>query len=42
MESADFLIVGAGIVGLAVANEIRQRHPKATIVVLEKGFSNEY
>lgn len=36
MESTDFLIVGAGIVGLAVAHELCQRHPKATIVVLEK------
>jgi L-2-hydroxyglutarate oxidase len=36
MESSDFLIVGAGIVGLAVANELRQRHPNASIIVLEK------
>jgi L-2-hydroxyglutarate oxidase len=36
MEPTDFLIVGAGIVGLAVSNELRQRHPKANIVVLEK------
>ena len=35
-ESADFLIVGAGIVGLAVANELRHRHPRASIVILEK------
>jgi L-2-hydroxyglutarate oxidase len=42
MESTDFLIVGAGIVGLAVANEIRQRHPKASIVVLEKESDDEY
>lgn len=36
MESADFLIVGAGIVGLAVAQELGQRHPSASILVLEK------
>lgn len=35
-QSCDFLIVGAGIVGLAVAHELRQRHPKAAIVILEK------
>ncbi|MBL8024260.1 MAG: L-2-hydroxyglutarate oxidase [Elusimicrobia bacterium] len=36
MEYSDFLIVGAGIIGLAVAREIRQRHPNARIIVLEK------
>lgn len=35
-ESADFLIVGAGVVGLAVAKELRHRHPKSSIVILEK------
>ena len=36
METADFLIVGAGIVGLSVAQELRRRHPTARIVILEK------
>lgn len=33
---SDFLIVGAGIVGLTVAHELRRRHPGASIVILEK------
>lgn len=32
----DFVIIGAGIVGLTVASEIVKRHPKATVAVLEK------
>jgi len=32
----DFGIVGAGIVGLAMANRIRQVHPNATIAVFDK------
>ena len=32
----DLLIVGAGIVGLAVAREVKARHPDATVVILEK------
>lgn len=32
----DFGIIGAGIVGLAIANEIRQNHPNATIAVFDK------
>lgn len=35
-RSFDFIIVGAGIVGLTVAAEIAKRHPKATLAVLEK------
>lgn len=33
---ADFVVIGAGIVGLAVARELKRREPKAKIVVLEK------
>ncbi|MEM6792118.1 MAG: FAD-dependent oxidoreductase [Myxococcota bacterium] len=35
-ETADFLVVGGGVVGLTIALELRSRHPKATILVLEK------
>lgn len=32
----DFVIVGAGIVGLTVAQELLKRHPKSTILITEK------
>ena len=32
----DFLIVGAGIIGLTVANEVSLRHPQARIAVMDK------
>jgi L-2-hydroxyglutarate oxidase LhgO len=32
----DYLIVGAGIVGLSIAFELKKRHPAASIVILEK------
>jgi len=32
----DFGVIGAGIVGLAIANRIRQIHPNATIAVFDK------
>lgn len=32
----DFVIIGAGIVGLTVASEIVKRNPKATVAILEK------
>ena len=35
-RTCDFLIVGAGIVGLTVAFELKRRHPKATITIIEK------
>lgn len=34
--SADYLIVGGGIVGLTVALELRKRYPASSIVLLEK------
>lgn len=34
--TCDYLVVGAGIVGLTVARELRKRHPQASIVILEK------
>jgi len=33
---ADYLIIGAGIIGLAIARELRSRYPKAEIIVIEK------
>lgn len=32
----DFLILGGGITGLCVSNQLRQRYPKAQILVVEK------
>ncbi len=32
----DFIVVGAGIVGLTVATELNKRHPTARIAILEK------
>lgn len=35
-QYCDFVVVGAGIVGLTVAYRLRQRHPSARIAVVEK------
>jgi L-2-hydroxyglutarate oxidase LhgO len=35
-KSTDFLIVGAGVVGLSLALQLRDRYPKAGITVVEK------
>jgi (S)-2-hydroxyglutarate dehydrogenase len=36
LHSVDFVVVGAGIIGIAVACELRRRHPLAAVTVLEK------
>ncbi len=33
---SDYLVIGAGIIGLAIARELRARHPASSIVILEK------
>ena len=35
-EKCDFLIIGGGVVGLAIARELNSRSPNARIVVIEK------
>ncbi len=35
-ESADYLIIGAGIIGLAIARELKMRFPSAEILVIDK------
>lgn len=35
-RTTDFLVIGGGVVGLTLALELRQRHPTASIDVLEK------
>lgn len=36
MKNCDYLIIGAGIVGLSIARELKLRHPGAQIIVIEK------
>jgi (S)-2-hydroxyglutarate dehydrogenase len=35
-QRADFLILGAGVVGLAIATELKRRRPSSEIVIVEK------
>jgi L-2-hydroxyglutarate oxidase LhgO len=35
-ERSDYLIIGAGIIGLAIARELKYRWPEAEIVIIEK------
>ena len=34
----DFLIIGSGIVGLSCSLELRNKYPKANILVIERGY----
>ncbi|WP_456391454.1 L-2-hydroxyglutarate oxidase [Nitratifractor sp.] len=36
MERVDFLVVGGGIIGVAIARELRRRYPETLILLLEK------
>lgn len=35
MIQSDYLIIGAGIIGLAVARELNAKHPDSQIVIVE-------
>lgn len=37
-NTPDFVVVGAGIVGLSCALSLKEKHPKARVVVLERGL----
>jgi glycine/D-amino acid oxidase-like deaminating enzyme len=37
-DGIDFTIIGAGIVGMSTALHLRKGHPKAKIVILERGY----
>jgi len=39
VQNTDFVIIGAGIVGLTVALELRKRHKTASIIIVEKESS---
>ena len=36
MNTADFLVIGGGVVGISIARELKQRHPDARVALLEK------
>lgn len=36
VTQADFAVVGAGVIGVTIAAELRRRHPRAAVVLLEK------
>ena len=38
-QKTDFLVIGAGVIGISIAREIRRCHPRASVTVLEKESS---
>jgi gamma-glutamylputrescine oxidase len=40
-KKVDFVVIGSGIVGLSTAFHLRQKYPKAKILILEKGLLPE-
>src|SRR6266853_2870277 len=36
MNSADFLVIGGGVIGLSIARELKRRHKQTQIALLEK------
>ncbi len=36
MKTADFLVIGGGIVGLNIARELKRRHGQASVIVIDK------
>lgn len=41
-NKTDFLVIGAGIIGISIAIELRKRNPKAKITLIEKESSAAY
>lgn len=37
-ESIDFIVVGAGLVGVSTAIQLRKNHPSAKIAIVERGY----
>lgn len=39
METCDFLVIGAGVIGLSISRELRRRWPSASILLIDKESS---